>query len=93
MLTDSVSAISVGIIDATPMLDLPYVEDVRAETDMNIVQTGNGNFIEVQGTAEHAPFTRDELGDLLDLAAIGNAQLADLQRRCLTAGELETVTL
>ena len=93
MLTDSVSAISVGIIDGTPMLDLPYVEDVRAETDMNIVQTGNGNFIEVQGTAEHAPFTRDELGDLLDLAAIGNAQLADLQRRCLTAGELETVTL
>ena len=75
------------------MLDLPYVEDVRAETDMNIVQTGNGNFIEIQGTAEHAPFTRDELGDLLDLAAIGNAQLADLQRRCLTAGELETVTL
>lgn len=93
VLTDSVSAISVGIIDATPMLDLPYVEDVRAETDMNIVQTGNGNFIEVQGTAEHAPFNRDELGELLDLAAIGNAQLADLQRRCLTAGELETVTL
>ncbi|MDK8301007.1 MAG: ribonuclease PH, partial [Actinomycetaceae bacterium UMB1218B] len=93
VLTDSVSAISVGIIDGTPMLDLPYVEDVRAETDMNIVQTGNGNFIEVQGTAEHAPFNRDELGDLLDLAAIGNAQLADLQRRCLTAGELETVTL
>ena len=60
---------------------------------MNIVQTGNGNFIEIQGTAEHAPFNRDELGDLLDLAAIGNAQLADLQRRCLTAGELETVTL
>lgn len=93
VLTDSVSAISVGIIDSTPMLDLPYVEDVRAETDMNIVQTGNGNFIEIQGTAEHAPFNRDELGDLLDLAAIGNAQLADLQRRCLTAGELETVTL
>ena len=56
VLTDSISAISVGVIDGTPMLDLPYVEDVRAQTDMNVVQTGDGRFIEVQGTAEHAPF-------------------------------------
>ena len=54
VLSDSVSAISVGIIDGTPMLDLPYVEDVRAQTDMNVVQTGSGSFVEVQGTAEHA---------------------------------------
>lgn len=93
VLTDSVSAISVGIVDGAPMLDLPYVEDVRAQTDMNIVQTGSGAFIEVQGTAEHAPFNREELGDLLDLASIGNAQLADLQRRCLAADAGETVTL
>ena len=73
VLTDSISAISVGVIDGTPMLDLPYVEDVRAQTDMNVVQTGDGRFIEVQGTAEHAPFNRDELNELLDLATLGNA--------------------
>lgn len=93
VLTDSVSAISVGIVDGAPMLDLPYAEDVRAQTDMNIVQTGSGAFIEVQGTAEHTPFNREELGDLLDLASIGNARLADLQRRCLDAPAGETVTL
>ncbi|QWW20183.1 ribonuclease PH [Schaalia sp. 19OD2882] len=93
VLTDSVSAISVGIIDGTPMLDLPYVEDVRAHTDMNVVQVGSGAFVEVQGTAEHAPFDRDELGALLDLAALGNAQLADVQKRCLEAARGETVTL
>ena len=65
VLSDSVSAISVGIIDGTPMLDLPYVEDVRAQTDMNVVQTGSGSFVEVQGTAEHALFSRTELGELL----------------------------
>ena len=74
VLTDSISAISVGVIDGTPMLDLPYVEDVRAQTDMNVVQTGDGRFIEVQGTAEHAPFNRDELNELLDLATLGNAR-------------------
>lgn len=93
VLTDSVSAISVGIIDGVPMLDLPYVEDVRAQTDMNVVQVGSGAFVEVQGTAEHAPFDRAELGDLLDLAAIGNARLAELQKRCLAAPEGETVRL
>ena len=80
---DSVSAISVGIIDGTPMLDLPYTEDVRAETDMNVVVTGSGKFVEVQGTAEGAPFDRDELNSLLDLALEGTAELAEIQREVL----------
>jgi ribonuclease PH len=73
----------VGIIDGVPMLDLPYVEDVRAETDMNVVVTGSGKFVEVQGTAEGAPFDRDELNALLDLALLGTAQLAQIQRDTL----------
>ena len=83
VLTDSVAAVSVGIIDGTPMLDLPYVEDVRAETDMNVVVTGSGAFVEVQGTAEQAPFDRSELDTLLDLALGGTARLAELQRAAL----------
>ncbi|PZR55161.1 ribonuclease PH [Xylanimonas oleitrophica] len=83
VLTDSVSAVSVGIIDGVPMLDLPYVEDVRADTDMNVVVTGSGTFVEVQGTAEHAPFDRAELDVLLDLAVAGNARLAEIQRAAL----------
>ena len=82
-LIDSVSAISVGIIDGTRMLDLPYTEDVRAETDMNVVVTGSGKFVEVQGTAEGAPFDRDELNSLLDLALEGTAELAQIQREAL----------
>ena len=82
-LIDSVSAISVGIIDGTPMLDLPYTEDVRAETDMNVVVTGSGKFVEVQGTAEGAPFDREELNSLLDLALEGTATLAQIQREAL----------
>ncbi|MFE5256519.1 ribonuclease PH [Streptomyces coelicoflavus] len=82
-LTGTVSAVSVGIIDGTPMLDLPYEEDVRADTDMNVVCTGDGRFVEVQGTAEAEPFTRDELGALLDLAAAGCTELAELQRKAL----------
>ena len=85
-LKDSVSAISVGIIDGTPMLDLPYTEDVRAETDMNVVVTGSGKFVEVQGTAEGAPFDRDELNALLDLALEGTAELARTQRESLEEG-------
>ncbi|GAB2619737.1 ribonuclease PH [Pseudactinotalea suaedae] len=83
VLTDSVSAVSVGIIDGTPMLDLPYVEDVTAETDMNVVVTGSGSFVEVQGTAEGAPFDRAELDQLLDLALAGTAGLARLQTAAL----------
>ncbi|MEV8156691.1 ribonuclease PH [Kocuria salsicia] len=82
-LTDSVAAVSVGIIDGVAMLDLPYVEDVRAETDMNVVVTGSGDFVEVQGTAEGAPFRRDELDSLLDLAVAGCAQLAQIQHSTL----------
>ena len=85
VLSDSVAAVSVGIIDGTPMLDLPYVEDVRAETDMNVVVTGGGKFIEVQGTAEHAPFDRAELDLLLDLAVAGTARLTRLQSEALAA--------
>lgn len=80
---DSVSAISVGIVDGEPMLDLAYTEDVRAETDMNVVVTGRGLFVEVQGTAEGAPFDRRELDTLLDLALHGTERLAALQRSAL----------
>lgn len=79
-LTGSVAAISVGIIDGVPRLDLPYEEDVRAETDMNVVMTGDGKFVEVQGTAEGAPFDKAELDALLALAAKGCADLTVLQR-------------
>lgn len=82
-LTGSVAAISVGIIDGVPMLDLPYVEDVRAETDMNVVVTGDGKFVEVQGTAEGAPFDRDELNSLLDLALVGTQELTRIQNETL----------
>ncbi|MGI9085865.1 MAG: ribonuclease PH [Aeromicrobium sp.] len=84
-LVESVAAISVGIIDGTPLLDLPYVEDVRAETDMNVVMTGSGSFVEVQGTAEGAPFDRAELDALLTLAAKGCADLTKLQTEALSA--------
>lgn len=84
-LTDSVSAISVGVIDGEPRLDLPYEEDVRAETDMNVVMTGSGAFIEVQGTAEGAPFDRYELNDLLDLATKGCGELTEIQHEVLAS--------
>ncbi|MBZ2196249.1 ribonuclease PH [Occultella gossypii] len=83
VLTDSIAAVSVGIIDGTPMLDLPYTEDVRAETDMNVVVTGSGSFVEVQGTAEGVPFDRAELNALLDLAVDGTARLTELQAEAL----------
>jgi ribonuclease PH len=82
-LTDSIAAVSVGIIDGVPMLDLPYDEDSRAETDMNVVVTGSGKFVEVQGTAEAAPFDRSELDALLDLALGGCVELTELQRATL----------
>jgi ribonuclease PH len=82
-LRDSVSAVSVGIIKGVPMLDLAYVEDVDADTDMNIVCTGNGNFVEVQGTAEGVPFDRALLNQLLDLGVAGCAELSALQKAAL----------
>ena len=82
-LTGSVAAVSVGIIDGAPRLDLHYDDDVRAETDMNVVMTGDGRFVEVQGTAEGAPFDRAELDTLLALAANGCAELTRLQQQAL----------
>jgi len=83
--SDLVAAISVGIVDGVAMLDLPYEEDSRAHTDMNVVMTGSGRFVEVQGTAEQEPFDRDELDQLLDLAASGIAQIHAAQREVLAA--------
>jgi ribonuclease PH len=79
-LRGSVAAVSVGIVDGVPLLDLCYEEDVRAETDMNVVLTGDGRYVEVQGTAEAEPFDRALLDRLLDLAGHGCAQLAELQQ-------------
>jgi ribonuclease PH len=84
-LIDTVQAISVGIIDGEPRLDLHYEEDVRADTDMNIVMVGSGGFVEVQGTAEGVVFDRTSLNSLLDLAAQGCADLNALQRAAVTS--------
>jgi ribonuclease PH len=82
-LTEACAAISVGIIDAVPMLDLDYSEDVRAEVDMNVVMTSSGRFVEVQGTAEGMPFSRGELDDLLGLAEHGIAEILERQAALL----------
>jgi len=82
---DMVAAVSVGIFRGLPVLDLDYDEDAGCETDMNVVMTGTGGFVEVQGTAEGAPFKRAELDALLDLAAGGIAQLVAIQRNALAA--------
>src|SRR3989454_2266279 len=79
-LSDYVAAISVGVVDGEPLLDLAYDDDSRAQVDMNIVKTGGGRFIEVQGTAEGTPFGRDSLDALLDLADLGIRQLIEKQR-------------
>ncbi len=82
-LLDSVAAVSVGVVNGTPVLDLDYVEDSGAEVDLNVVATGSGKFVEVQGTAEGEPFDRDVLNQLLDLGLAGCADLARLQREAL----------
>jgi ribonuclease PH len=82
-LVTSVAAVSVGVVEGEARLDLPYAEDVAADTDMNVVCTGSGEFVEVQGTAEGAPFDRGTLNALLDLAVAGCAQLAEIQRAAL----------
>jgi ribonuclease PH len=84
-LTTSVAAVSVGIVDGQPRLDLCYDEDVAAETDMNVVCTGDGRFVEVQGTAEREPFDRKLLDELLDLGVAGCAELAKFQQAALGA--------
>lgn len=82
---DYVAATSIGVVDGAPMLDLAYDEDSRAEVDMNVVKTGDGRFIEVQGTAEGQPFGRDVLSDLLDLADAGIRELVAIQREVVGA--------
>jgi ribonuclease PH len=84
-LLGSVAAVSVGVVDGEPRLDLPYEEDVRADTDMNVVMTRDGRFVEVQGTAERAPFDRASLDALLDLAARGCASLSIQQAAALAS--------
>jgi ribonuclease PH len=83
--TGPVAAISVGIVEGTPLLDLEYVEDVACDTDMNVVMTGAGHFVEVQGTAEGAAFTRTEMDELLRLAEKGIAALVRMQHEALAA--------
>lgn len=83
VLRDSVAAVSVGVIDGRATLDLHYDDDVRAETDMNVVMTGSGKFIEIQGTAEREPFDRELLNELLDLASAGCTELTALQMKAI----------
>jgi ribonuclease PH len=82
-LTGFVAAVSVGIVEGTPLLDLEYVEDSACDTDMNVVMTGAGHFIEIQGTAEGAPFSRVEMNQMLDLADAGIRQLIAAQKSAL----------
>jgi ribonuclease PH len=83
-LTAHCAAISVGVVDGRPVLDLPYVEDARAEVDMNVVMTSLGGFVEVQGTAEGAPYSRDELDALLALAEAGITEIFGLQQEMVS---------
>ena len=83
-LAASVAAVSVGIVDGQPRLDLCYEEDVIAETDMNVVCTGDGSFVEIQGTAEREPFGRELLDELLSLAVAGCGELTRLQQEALS---------
>ena len=85
-ITGHVAAVSVGIVQGTPLLDLEYVEDVACDTDMNVVMTGAGHFVEVQGTAEGVAFTRAEMDELLRLADKGITELIALQDRALREG-------
>jgi ribonuclease PH len=82
-LKDSVAAVSVGVFEGTPVLDLDYIEDSGCDTDMNVVMTGSGGFVEIQGTAEGAPFQRSEMNAMLDLAQAGIAELVAKQKAAL----------
>ncbi len=82
---DFVAAVSVGIVEGTPMLDLEYVEDAACGTDMNVVMTGTGGFVEIQGTAEGVPFSHDEMARLLQLADKGIRELIAAQRKALAS--------
>jgi ribonuclease PH len=80
---DHVAGVSVGIVDGAPLLDLAYEEDSKADVDMNIIKTSGGRYIEIQGTAEAAPFDRDRLYDMLALADVGIAELVAIQKKVL----------
>jgi ribonuclease PH len=80
---DSVAAVSVGVVDGVPLLDLDYSEDSRAETDMNVVMTADGRLVEVQATAEGEPFSREALDELLELAAVGVDEIGAAQARAV----------
>ena len=84
---NQVAAVSVGIVDSTPLLDLKYDEDLRADVDMNVVCTGDGRFIEVQGTAEREPFTRAQMDELLALAGAGISELVRLQQNVMSGAD------
>jgi len=84
-LKDSVAAVSVGVFEGTPVLDLDYIEDSGCDTDMNVVMTGSGGFVEIQGTAEGTPFQRSEMNAMLDLAQAGIAELVAKQKAALAA--------
>jgi ribonuclease PH len=92
-LREHVAAISVGMVGGRPVLDLDYVEDSTAEVDMNVVMTGSGAFVEVQGTAEQTPFGKDRLAELLALAERGIQSLVELQRRAVAARGEKTFAL
>jgi ribonuclease PH len=83
-IVDEVAAVSVGIVDGEKVLDLDYASDSNAEVDLNVVMSGRGLLVEVQGTAEGSPFSRDDLNEMLDLAAVGIEELHDMQRRAVT---------
>ena len=82
-LNDYIAAVSVGIVENTPVLDLCYLEDAQAEVDMNVVLTGRDEFVEIQGTAESNPFSRDQLNQLQDLAVLGIRKLIEIQKEFL----------
>jgi ribonuclease PH len=88
-LTDSLAAVSVGVVRGTPMLDICYAEDSTAEVDMNVVMTGSGRIVEIQGTAESEPFSRETLDELLRLAEKGIGELSSVQNEILTGNMLE----
>jgi ribonuclease PH len=84
-ITSHVAAVSVGVVEGCELLDLEYIEDVACDTDMNVVMTGAGHYVEVQGTAEGVPFTRKEMDELLRLAEKGISELVALQEKALLA--------
>ena len=90
LVKSQVAAVSVGIVENTPLLDLKYDEDSRADVDMNVVCTGDGRFIELQGTAEREPFSKQQMDQLLNLADKGIKILLDIQRRAISGEELQS---